>query len=449
MANGDTKVLVDPSKSGHKVPADLLPIIHDSGVLLEFEFEKVRGRVAAGQYPSEPVALANRLVKDRILTSYQANRFLKGKSNGLSVGRYAVLDYIGAGSMGRVYMARHLLMDRVVALKVIAPEYVTNKRKTARFRREMRLVGRLDHPNVVRALDADQVDNVLFIVMEYVPGRCLARRVMEKGPLPLQDVVKFGLQAAFGLGHAHEKGIVHRDIKPSNLLVKDDGQLKILDFGLAILESNLMDPAKTNDGVAVGTVDYMSPEQALGNEVDGRSDLYSLGCVLYYLTTGKAIYPGSSVVERLAKRVDGRPVRVAERHPEMPKDAAAVLEKLLAPKVADRYQSADEAAEALRGLLRTATPTAHEAPSSARARPASVSGPPSTESGLVPAPLPAGTTSESGLAVVPSPPISLLPRWLRFLMFLAEQPPASVMAACGFLLLLAFGAGFSLAKALR
>lgn len=149
------------------VPEDLLPVIRNSGALTEKQFLDVRARVQAGSYPSDSRALAECLVRDNVLTEYQIRRFLTGKSHGLVVGKYVILDRIGSGSMGRVYKAHHQLMDRVVALKIIAPEIVTNDRVVARFQREMRLVGRLDHPNVVRAFDADKSNNILFIVMEY------------------------------------------------------------------------------------------------------------------------------------------------------------------------------------------------------------------------------------------------------------------------------------------
>ena len=154
-------------------PSDLLPIIRNSGVLTEKQFLDVRSKVVAGDYPGDSKALAQRLVRDGVLTEYQTRRFLGGKSHGLLVGKYVILDRLGSGSMGRVYKAHHQLMGRVVALKIIAPEIVTNERVVARFQREMRLVGKLDHPNVVRAFDADQAGGILYIVMEYVAGQSL------------------------------------------------------------------------------------------------------------------------------------------------------------------------------------------------------------------------------------------------------------------------------------
>ena len=172
------------SKSSEGVPLDLLPVIRSSGVMTDRQFAELKAKVLSGEYPSESTALAERLVKEGILTGYQARRFLKKKSHGLVVGRYVILDRLGSGSMGRVYKAHHLMMDRIVALKIIAPEIASNERVLARFQREMKLVGRLDHPNVVRAFDADQVDNVLYIVMEYVPGQSLSQRLREGADPP-------------------------------------------------------------------------------------------------------------------------------------------------------------------------------------------------------------------------------------------------------------------------
>ncbi len=160
-------------KSAEGVPLDLLPVIRSSGVLGERQLAEIKTKVLQGDYPLDSVELADSLVRDKILTPFQAKRFLSNRPQGLVVGRYIILDRIGSGSMGRVYKAHHAMMDRVVALKIIAPEIASNERVVARFQREMKLVGRLDHPNVVRAFDADQIHKVLYIVMEYVTGRSL------------------------------------------------------------------------------------------------------------------------------------------------------------------------------------------------------------------------------------------------------------------------------------
>ena len=412
----------DRTKPADAVPADLLPIIRNSGVLAEKQFLDIRSKVVSGEYPGEARALAQRLVRDQILTEYQTRRFLTGKSHGLLVGKYVILDRLGSGSMGRVYKAHHQLMGRVVALKIIAPEIVTNERVVSRFQREMRLVGRLDHPNVVRAYDADQTNGILYIVMEYVTGRSLGQRLKE-GPLPPVDAVHYAAQAALGLHHAHQQGVVHRDIKPSNLLLNDDKVLKVLDLGLGVLmDGDEHATFATADGVAVGTVDYMSPEQACGREVDGRSDLFSLGCSLYHLITGRQAFPGDSPIERLGRRINNRPVPITDLRPDLPSSLVGVLDKLLANKPQDRYQTAGEAAEALQALVKPKRSANATAP--ARRPPAEIA-------------------TEPNPSEPPPPPSPVVikvrpdyPGWFAPMADLAERKPVpTLFAVVGFLAL--------------
>ncbi len=347
----------DKSRPPRAVPLDLLPVIRRSGVLTDRQFQEIRLRIARGEMPSDPIALAEHLVRETILTQYQAQRFLAGKSHGLSVGRYIILDRLGSGSMGRVYKAQHQLMGRVVALKIIAPGIVTNERVVARFQREMRLVGRLDHPNVVRAYDADKIENVLFIVMEYVRGHSLTQIVRARGPLPPADLINYATQSALGLAHAHRQGVIHRDIKPSNLLINESKQVKILDLGLGVLtDSESQGTFMTAENVTVGTVDYMSPEQACARELDGRSDLFSLGCTMYHVLTGRLPFPGDSQIERLGKRLNGSPVPLAEIMPGLPPRLLQAMDRLLANQPEDRFQSAEEAAEAFQAITRKRPP---------------------------------------------------------------------------------------------
>jgi serine/threonine protein kinase len=446
-------------KTREKLPADLIPVIRSSGILSDRQLAEIRNKVVRGEYPLDPIALAERLVNDEVLTVYQARRFLNNKPHGLQVGRYIILDRIGSGSMGRVYKAHHQMMDRVVALKIIAPEIASNEKVVARFQREMKLVGRLDHPHVVRAFDADRMNKVLYIVMEYVPGLSLGER-LKKGPIAPAEMIDYASQAALGLAHAHEQGMVHRDIKPSNMLLTADRKIKILDLGLGtLMEADTNATFATADGIAVGTVDYMSPEQALGREVDGRSDLYSLGCAMYHLMTGNLAFPGESPIDRLGKRISGKPVPITEHIPELPSQAVRVIEKLMAPKPQDRYSSAIEASEALQNLLRSRS---RATVTSAASAPASAS---------VPAPSPVtrgggGTPHEavkifakldhSAPAAVQGPPqplvspaISRFPAWFRPLAAMAERRPTSVLLGLITTLSLIFGAGFGLGYLLR
>ena len=438
----------DKSKPSPDVPADLLPVIQSSGVLGERQFAEIRSKVLHGDYPNDSVALAERLVKDGILSEYQARRFLKNKPHGLLVGRYVLVERIGSGSMGRVYKAHHKMMDRYVALKIIAPEIVMNDRVVSRFQREMRLVGRLDHPNVVRAFDADQINQILYIVMEYVQGTSLSHR-LRKGIIPALEMADYAAQAALGLGHAHSQGIVHRDVKPSNLLLTEARQIKVLDLGLGVLmEADDASQFATADGIAVGTVDYMSPEQARGLEVDGRSDLYSLGCSMYHLMTGKLAFPGESPIERMGRRISGRPVPILEAKPDLPPALAKVVEKLLANKPQDRFQTAQETAEALQAVIR---PKPRPAVPRADAR---------VGSGVAPGVRPDGKASSAARpapVVSPPPPPERVvvkvapkyPRWFQPIAALAERKPVIALVAMLSVLGFAFGAGFLLAWLFR
>lgn len=423
-------------KPSDSVPLDLLPVIRAAGVLTDRQYQDVKAKVLSGGYPNDSRALAAQLVKDSILTEYQTKRFLSNKSHGMVVGRYAILDRLGSGSMGRVYKAHHLMMDRVVALKIIAPEIATNERVVARFYREMKLVGRLDHPNVVRAYDADQLNKILFIVMEYVRGRSLAQ-VFRQAPIPPPDMVNYAAQAALGLAHAHEQGIVHRDVKPSNLLLTHDLKIKVLDLGLGVLmEADDASSFATADGIAVGTVDYMSPEQACGRDVDGRSDLFSLGCSMYHMMTGRLPYPGDSPIERLGKRISGRPVPLTDVQPNLPPGLIKVVDKLLAHKPNERFQTASEASEALLALIR---------PRGKRAAPA-----PERETAPPPASVPAAVTPPPAVAA----PVVItvkpkFPRWFQPLASFAEQRPNGALVAAVGALVLAFACGFGASLLVR
>jgi eukaryotic-like serine/threonine-protein kinase len=327
--------------------------IRSSTILSQRQLEKLEAIMAEAEHPAEPAEMASRLVNDGILTEYQAKQFLKGRPQVLTFGSYVILEFLGKGTMGKVYKASHRMMGRVVALKILEPRYITSTRSLARFQREMQLVGRLDHPNVIRAFDADRVGDCHFIAMEYIEGFTLEDLLKARGALPPADVVYYGSQVADGLAHAHSRGVVHRDIKPSNLLLTQAKKLKVLDFGLGTLqEKDELTTALTTAGLAVGTPDYISPEQARMVKIDGRSDLYSLGCTMYHLLSGQLPFKGESSMDCLVGRLTGKPVPIGEVMPGLPPRLVQTIEKLMATNPDDRYQTADEAAAAMRSLLR-------------------------------------------------------------------------------------------------
>ncbi len=431
----------EKNKSSQSIPRDLLPVMRASGVLSERQLTDIKTKVLHGDYPLDSVALAEALVRDKVVTSFQARRFLANRPNGLIVGRYVILDRIGSGSMGRVYKAHHAMMDRVVALKIIAPEIASNERVVARFQREMKLVGRLDHPNVVRAFDADQIQKVLYIVMEFVTGQTLGD-LIKKRPLPPAEMADYAFQTALGLAHAHDQGIVHRDVKPSNILLTEDRKIKVLDLGLGVLmEADSAATFATADGIAVGTVDYMSPEQACGREVDGRSDLYGLGCSMYHMLTSKLPFPGNSPIERLGKRISGRHVPITEHLPDLPPNFVKVIDRLLAPKPHERYPTAADAADALQSLIKPRT----------RSVPVALAGSPASPSPAQSAPAAPAPEAKRALAGKAQPvpadgPMVVkvrpnYPRWFEPAARLAEHRPQSALAIALIVVAVVFGAG--------
>lgn len=280
--------------------------------------------------------------------------------------RYRVFGALGAGGMGTVYKAEDELMGRVVALKVVSAHLTAKAGAVARFRREIRAAAQLKDDHIVTAYDAGEAGGAHFLVMEYVEGVSLDRLVAKKGPLPVNLACSFARQAALGLKHAADKGMVHRDIKPQNLMVTRKGRIKILDFGLARFASTdepdapadrpefgaatrAADEGVTNPNLLMGTPDYLSPEQAKNShEVDARGDLYSLGCTLYFLLTGRAPFAGAgTLIDKLLAHTNDEPPPVRAERPDVPEALAGVLAKLMAKRPGDRYQSAAEAAAAL------------------------------------------------------------------------------------------------------
>jgi serine/threonine-protein kinase len=354
--------------------------------------------------------LVQELIVRGWLSGYQGEQVLQGRADDLLLGPYRLHELLGEGNMGQVFKAWHLRLNRVVALKLIRPDRLSQDAEAVRrFQREARAAAQLLHPNVVIIYDADQVGDRHFIAMEYVDGIDLSRLVKQRGPLPQAEACEYIRQAAEGLQHAHEQGLVHRDIKPSNLLVTRAvtrssgffprpvltaasagaqvpppslGVVKILDMGLARLVSypgeRRGDGSLTEEGQMMGTPDYIAPEQARNaHGVDIRADLYSLGCTLYYLLTGQPPFPEGSTIEKLLMHQLNEPRPLAELRSDVSPEVIALVKKLMAKKPSDRYQTPAEVAEALTTLAVSAL-----APAPPRLVPSAAAPEPSTNNSL-------------------------------------------------------------------
>lgn len=307
---------------------------------------------ALGETQPDTRKLAAELVRRGWLTPFQANQLLLGRGQSLVLGPYVLLERLGQGGMGQVYKARHALMDRTVALKVVRADRLDRPETLGRFRREMQAAAKLAHPNIVVAHDAAQVGDVHFLVTEYVEGTDLSRLLKQRGRLPLAQACAYVRQTALGLQHAHERGLVHRDIKPSNLILAADGAVKILDFGLARLRTQLDAAATASDltreGSVMGTPDYISPEQAReSHTADIRADIYSLGCTLYHFLAGQPPFPGGSLTEKLLKHQQAEPAPIERLCTELPAGLATVVRTMMAKRAEDRYQTPQQVVDAL------------------------------------------------------------------------------------------------------
>jgi serine/threonine-protein kinase len=340
--------------------AALLRLIDEQG-LVEPEQRPALAKLAQAG-PREPRAFARELLRCGWLTPYQINQLFQDNGAPLLMGTYVVLERLGSGGMGNVFKARHQKLGRVVALKLIQRDKLDNPAVVKRFLREIRAAAKLDHPHIVHAYDAEEVNGTYALVMEFVDGADLGKIVKENGPLPVREACDYVRQAALGLQHAHEKGLVHRDIKPGNLMLSQaqglqpPGLVKILDMGLALLQQPLVDASGSGQltvaGKVVGTVDFIAPEQARdASNVDTRADLYSLGCTFYYLLTGQAPFDGATVTNKLFKHALEEPEPIEKVRPEVSPAVAAVLRKLMAKRPDDRYQTPAELAAALEGVL--------------------------------------------------------------------------------------------------
>jgi serine/threonine protein kinase len=333
------------------------------------QIQEVSGQLTT-RWP-DPRQLLRELQRRGWLTSFQAELLIQGKEEELLLGPYVLLERLGEGGFCQVFKARHRAMQRLVALKVLRKELGADADTLQRFLREMQVASQLSHPHIVRAYEAGPIGETLVLVLEYVKGVDLQQLVDQSGRLPWPQAADYIRQAALGLQHAHEKGLVHRDIKPGNLLLAHSspqangpGQIKLLDLGLARLQQPPAD-SKTHNltvvagtSVMLGTPDYMAPEQALDlHSADIRADIYSLGCTLYFLLAGQPPFGSGSLAEKLMKHQQAEPRAIQEIRPDLPAKLSLIAQKMLAKRPGDRYQTPGEVARALAELLDAGTRT--------------------------------------------------------------------------------------------
>jgi len=294
--------------------------------------------------------LARQAVQQNFLTLWQAQQLLAGRTSGFRVDRYLLLELIGQGGMGRVYLARDTRLNRLVALKILAPERMNNSRAVERFKREARVGAQLQHENLVRIYDFGQANGRFFLVMEYIEGKTIGALITAQGPMPAPTAARLTWQIALGLEHAHRKGLIHRDVNPYNVLVTHEGIAKLADLGLAIDLAE--DERVTREGATVGTFDYVAPEQARhSHAADIRSDIYSLGCTLYHMIAGQVPFPSPSLPEKLFAHQALEPTPLNQLIPGIPAEFVEIVQRMMRKLPDERYATPLQVAQALEPFI--------------------------------------------------------------------------------------------------
>lgn len=327
---------------------EFLDLVRKSGVSadkpLEAHVEKLR---ASGALPAEPPKLAGVLVRDGYLTRFQAEQILQGKWRRFSIHKYQVLECLGTGGMGSVYLCQHKARRQIVAVKVLPRAGAADAAALGRFYRKARAASAFDHPNIVHAYDLDHDEGLHYLVMEYVDGSNLRDIVGKSGPMEVSRAAHYVRDAAVALEHIHRTGIVHRDIEPGNIILDRHGTVKIIDFGLALF-------FKDQDDMSTRvTINSLFPEQAIDSHgVDHRADIYSLGATFYFLLTGKPPLGEGTVGQKLMWLHRGQVKPLTTVRPDVPATLSAVVEKMMAKHPVQRYQSAQAVAGALAPWVR-------------------------------------------------------------------------------------------------
>ncbi|MEM9368072.1 MAG: serine/threonine-protein kinase [Planctomycetota bacterium] len=302
-----------------------------------------------GGLPASTRRLASAFVKTGLLTEWHVEKLLTGKYKGFFLGKYKLLGHIGTGGMSSVYLAEHTKLRDKRAIKVLPKKRVGDASYLARFQLEAKAIASLNHPNIVLAHDIDNEGDTHYIVMEYVDGVDLQVLVRRDGPLDASTAADVIAQAARGLAHAHERGVIHRDVKPANLLIDKEGVVRLLDMGLALVnEEGEESLTVANNENVLGTADYLAPEQAINSHgVDHRADIYGLGCTLYFVLTGRPPFCDGTLAQRIAKHQSEMPESIRKLRQEVPGELEGICVKMLQKEPQYRYQTATDIAEVL------------------------------------------------------------------------------------------------------
>jgi serine/threonine protein kinase len=297
-------------------------------------------------------ALADHLMRAGKLTRFQASKLLKGVSAGLIFGPFRVLTPLGKGGMGTVFLVRDTRSNQLAALKVLLPKVArAEERMLARFRREMEMSRKVAHPHLAWTYEVGEYHGVHYLAMEFIPGRTLSKLVNGEGVMHWKRAARVMAEVAAGLAHAHEQGVIHRDLKPSNVMITPNDHAKVLDLGLAMIHGEHVEDARVvgGQGYIVGSMDYIAPEQTLdAAKVDGRCDLYALGCTLYFALSGRAPFPGGTSREKILRHRSATPTPLAELVAGLPAGFVALAERLMSKDPASRPANAALAEQELR-----------------------------------------------------------------------------------------------------
>ena len=335
---------------------DFFELVRRSGLVESDRLDQLLDecrQLHGGKLPDDAQQAADHLLDACCLTSWQCDKLLQRKYKGFFLGKYKLLGHLGTGGMSSVYLAEHVLMQRRVAIKVLPKSRVGDSSYLGRFHLEAKAAASLDHRNIVRAYDVDNEGDTHYLVMKYVEGEDLQNVVQSQGPLDFDTAANYIAQAAEGLHHAHQAGLIHRDIKPANLLVDERGVVKILDMGLALFtKEDKASLTLQHDENVLGTADYLAPEQALNSHtVDVRADIYSLGCTLYFLLTGHAPFPEGTLAQRIAKHQAQMPGDISTDRADCPESLIQICTRMIQKSPDARHQSAREVADELSDWL--------------------------------------------------------------------------------------------------